>query len=66
MLAGAQHNALNALLSPCWLVQYYQCADWRAGRGVPVAARGTGGSSGAAVGQPHAALLSPAFYDNFR
>ena len=31
MLAGAQYSALNTLHStPCWLVQYYQCADWRA------------------------------------
>ena len=31
MLAGAQYNALTTLHStPCWLVRYYQCADWRA------------------------------------
>ena len=89
MLAGAQYNALNTLHSTlCWLVQNYsaltgvRCACRRAWHGR------TGGSSGAAVGQPRgawtprklldrlraslrqkrppSALLSPAFYDNFR
>ena len=50
MLAGAQYNALNTLHSTlCWLVQNYQCADWRA---VCVSPRVAREARAAAVGQP--------------
>ena len=86
MLAGAQHNVLDALLHT--VLAGAVLPGRRLARGVRVAARGTGGSRGAAVGQPRgawaprklldrlraslrrkcpsSALLSPAFYDNFR
>ena len=72
--------------TPCWLVQYCQCADWRAGCASPRVARvarearlsvnpaahGRRGSCSTGCGhrcgkkRPPSALLSPAFYDNFR
>ena len=87
MLTGAQHNVLDALLHT--VLAGAVLPGRRLARGVRVAARGTGDSSGAAVGQPRgawaprklldrlrallrpekrppSALLSPAFYDNFR
>ena len=86
MLAGAQYNALNTLLHAVLAGAVLPVR--RLARGVRVAARGTRGSRGAAVGQPRGAwaprnlldrlraslrqkspsyaLLSPAFYDNFR
>mmetsp|Transcript_33034 Transcript_33034/g.97885 ORF Transcript_33034/g.97885 Transcript_33034/m.97885 type:complete len:129 (-) Transcript_33034:166-552(-) len=88
MLAGAQYNALNTLHSTlCWLVQNYQCADWRAvcvsprvaredGRLERRGCRSTPRRMDAAEAarlraslrqkRPPSALLSPAFYDNFR
>ena len=86
MLVGAQHNALDALLHAVLAGAVLPMR--RLARRVRVAARGTGGARGAAVGQPRGvwaprklldrlraslrqkrppyALLSPAFYDNFR
>ncbi|EOD07365.1 hypothetical protein EMIHUDRAFT_249588 [Emiliania huxleyi CCMP1516] len=72
--------------TPCWLVQYCQCADWRAGSASPGVARvarearlsvnpaahGRRGSCSTGCGHrcgkkhPPSALLSPAFYNNFR
>ena len=72
--------------TPCWLVQYCQGADWRAGCASPRVARvarearlsvnpaahGRRGSCSTGCGhrcgkkRPPSALLSPAFYDNFR
>ena len=72
--------------TPCWLVQYCQRADWRAGCASPRVARvarearpsvnpaahGRRGSCSTGCGhrcgkkRPPSALLSPAFYDNFR
>ena len=72
--------------TPCWLVQYYQRADWLAGcvsprvawearaarLSVNPAAHGRRGSCSTGCGhrcgkkRPPSALLSPAFYDNFR
>ena len=72
--------------TPCWLVQYCQCADWRAGCASPRVARvarearlsfnpaahvrrgscSTGCGHRCGRKRPPSALLSPAFYDNFR
>ena len=72
--------------TPCWLVQYCQCADWRAGCASPRVARvarearlsfnpaahvrrgscSTGCGHRCGKKRPPSALLSPAFYDNFR
>ena len=86
MLVGAQHNAMDALFHAVLAGAVLPMR--RLARRVRVAARGTGGARGAAVGQPRgawaprklldrlraslrqkcpsSALLSPAFYDNFR
>ena len=68
----------------CWLVQYYQCADWRAGCASPRVARKAREArlsvnrawaprkllerlrASLRQKRPSSALLSPAFYDNFR
>ena len=72
--------------TPCWLVQYCQCADWRAVCASPRVARvarearlsfnpaahvrrgscSTGCGHRCGRKRPPSALLSPAFYDNFR
>jgi len=72
--------------TPCWLVQYYQCADWRAVCVSPRVAREARAArlsvnpaaqwaprklldrlrASLRQKRPPSALLSPAFYDNFR
>ena len=64
MLAGAQHNALDALLHAVLAGAVLPVR--RLVRGVRVAARGTGGSRGAAVGQPRGAWAPRKLLDRLR
>jgi len=64
MLAGAQHNVLDALLHT--VLAGAVLPGRQLARGVRVAARGTGGSRGAAVGQPRGAWAPRKLLDRLR
>ena len=64
MLAGAQHNALDALLHAVLAGAVLPVR--RLARRVRVAARGTGGSRGAAVSQPRGAWAPRKLLDRLR
>ena len=64
MLVGAQHNALDALLHAVLAGAVLPMR--RLARRVRVAARGTGGARGAAVGQPRGAWAPRKLLDRLR